>query len=743
MKQLSLFMLLFLFVTIAQLSVAETLTLTDSVREILDTNPAALEKLKEYNASIYERDQESSGFRPVIEFSAETGYQDVSNSNTNFDSEDDWISGAGVVLRQNIIDGGYTRNGVKAKSALAKVRLFNYCSEINTLAFQSVESYINLLKYDQLVQLAVDNVEIHKKILESIRTRVQAGTGGSASLSRVQGRLAAAQSKLFLRENDYKNAVYKYHQLIGRYVDVSELVLPDFNAELLPANLKDAFIRQIDNHPALIAADFNIKSQKLKYKQDKSAYYPTLDLEASENWRQDYNGISGDDVDGRIMLKLRYRFYDGGNRRSLAQKNISLINKQQQARNRVRRSLLNDLQLTWSGYKLLESQVGALRKNMFFTHEALKSYKAEFKLGKRNLINILDAENEYQNARSLLAASQYDLITAKYRILSSIGTITQNLNLTSPAIEELKKVKKMRPAAEDTLPLNVDFDGDDIVNRRDLSDNSLHRTQVNSLGADSKKAGEYLIDSPPLTAVKTINVAQKSDLDPAQFKTDVAIKLNIISFKYGSVELTDASKKIMRRIIELIRPLAMDGLIQIRVSTNDFDTDRNNYVLALQRGYNIMRIFSMHNMDATAMRVFTTQANIENSLSIKVITNLEGFKDGYQILDNTGIEFVPGTLDLENQSIHAVKDFAEKLRGLGYPPFDIIVFSNDTDKPVKNRKLSAERAEVIRSSLAAAGCTTDFAVPVAWGSYQEDLNLYTSSNKTNTHNRVEFVVRRK
>ena len=317
---------LFLILGCVQASFAQRLTLTDSVREVLGSNPQILEKLKNYNASVAESQRSEAGFYPSVDILAETGYQDVKNSTTAFEYEDDWISGAGVTVRQNIIDGGYTSNDVKAKSALAKARLFDYCAEANRLAFQSIEAYVNVLKNDRLEGLAAEHVRIHQQILNSVQSRVQAGTGGSASVARVQGRLARAQSKFLLRQNEYKKSVYNFHQFLGRYTAAAELELPQFDATLLPMDLKEAFVRQYHDHPAIIAADFDVESQRFQHKRDKSSYYPKVDLEASQWWSQDYDGIEGDENDMRILLKLRYNLYDGGDKSALAQKNISLIN---------------------------------------------------------------------------------------------------------------------------------------------------------------------------------------------------------------------------------------------------------------------------------------------------------------------------------------------------------------------------------------------------------------------------------
>jgi adhesin transport system outer membrane protein len=727
-----------------QIGFAQPLSLNDSVREILDTHPKVIEKLKDYNSGVFEKNRVRSGFYPALDVAAGAGYEQVSNSSTGYQNEDSKVSGAKISLKQLIFDGGFTSNNVHAKTSLAKAKLFDYCNEANTVAFQSIEAYVNLLKYDRLQALATENTNIHKKILESVRARTQAGTGGSAEVSRVQGRLAAAQSKSIARYNDYKRAVYKYHQFIGRYVDAKELVRPGFNSSLLPANLKAAFNRQSENHPNLIAADFNIDAKKWQYKRDKSIWFPTLHLEASKSWQNDFGGIDGNNEEAKIMLELRYSLFDGGVRRALAGKNTSLIYKQQQIRTGIKRSVLADLQLTWTGYKLLDSQIGALRKNMFYTREALSAYKEEFNLGKRNLINILDAENEYQNSRAMLASTEYDLITAKYRILYSMGTTIEDLNLTSPLIEELKNIKKIRPVSKDKLPLNADFDMDEVVNKKDVSDNSEKDEDVNILGADKEKTGKYLEEPVDVNKTgKEIMVTRKSDLDESHFKTDVAVKLNLISFKRGSVEMSQESKRIMRGIIEHVKPLAMDGVIQITVNSNDMNTNSENYVLGLQRAYNIMHIFAMHNMDPEGMQVFANvgRDKLDSSLSLKIVTNLTDFKKGYRTIANTGVKFNHKKTTLIKQADTVMAELAAQIKGLGNPALDIIVYSNDADGSIDNRIISRKRAQVLKNYLKNRGCNVGYCVPVAWGTYQQGFNLYNETNDINAKNKVKFVVR--
>lgn len=715
----------------------------DILEEVIDTHPSILEMLKSYNSAVQDMEIVNGSFRPTIDFEADTGYEYVKNSTTRFNSNDAKVNGVGVTIKQLLFDGKRTSNYQSSKRASALAKLFGYISTVNRISFETLESYLNVLKYNRIMDLADENVEIHSKILKSITMRVKAGTSGSADLERVNGRLANAQSKQIVSKNNYKKSIYMLHKYLGRFTDSTELVLPGFNPEFLPANLKTAWKKQLVNHPTLLAAGYNIEQKKWEYRKAMRDYSPTLHLVASRRWQSDYSGVNGDDDDTRVLLKARYRAYEGGARKARLGKTRSNIHKEKQARDRIKRSLLNDLQLTWSGYEVLQSQLGAIKKSLIYTKKALDSYKEEFKLGKRNLINILDAENEYQTKRQLLKKVEYDLIIAKYRVLYSIGTLPYDMKINTALNQNLIDINWPRKAGKDTFPVNNDLDLDGVIDMQDISVNSSLDSIVDNNGGNSEKMLEYMDNPDKSQNQKNFVVNETTGLKSKKIGLDETMKIGFASFDYHSIVLSAKAKVMFRDLLTQLKELSLHGIVEITVHASEYEQWSTNYSLGLKRGYNIKKILATHDIDPGLIKVFSVPeegGKVKNYIAVKVSTASKAQMGS--LLDNLTktIEFKNESSKIEGTMIPSLAGIARKIKTLGIKAADIIVYSNDYSFPNENTKISALRAREIFDYLKESGVDCKKIVPIGWGAFKEEIKL--DESEKSILNYVKIITRK-
>jgi outer membrane protein OmpA-like peptidoglycan-associated protein len=380
---------------------------------------------------------------------------------------------------------------------------------------------------------------------------------------------------------------------------------------------------------------------------------------------------------------------------------------------------------------------------MFFTKAALKSYQEEFKLGKRNLINILDAENEYQNARSNLARTKYDLLLAKYRVLYSQGTLVEDLNLHLPYADKLKKLKNLRASVRDELPYVKNIDKDKLICKGDLSANSNPGDELDDLGAEVVKSKLYFRDPSAAFVPEDARVIKnRRDLQRNKIKIDEITRLSFVSFERNTIELSAKSKQIMREVVEQLKGLSMEGMIQITVHTSEKSTLQENTLLALERAYNLKKILTTHNIEADSIQVFAGQNKDEkerSSIYIKVVTEVKNFRKAYEPIVREKIRFRNNYTKLTDEAKTETRKLAEELKRLGNNHIDVVVYSNDYDNASRNQKIASKRAGVIADLLQNQGVAK--VNPIGWGEYPSSPSLYDSTDEVQVNNRVEFVIR--
>ena len=75
---------------------------------------------------------------------------------------------------------------------------------------------------------------------------------------------------------------------------------------------------------------------------------------------------------------------------------------------------------------LNQKRLEYLNEHVKYAKETLDAYRDEFRIGKRDLINLLDAESEYNNALVEIVNTQKELLYAKFRLLDNMGMITDS-----------------------------------------------------------------------------------------------------------------------------------------------------------------------------------------------------------------------------------------------------------------------------------------------------------------------------
>lgn len=720
-------------------------TLGECIAEVVKTHPRALEKLKAYNAIVYDREAVNSAQNFTLNVQSDLGHQDISNSSTRYRQRGSDVSSARIVARKLLTDGGKIRFETDSKEAGARSALFSYIDTANILAYEAADAYISVLKARELLRLAVENVEIHSRLQQSIRSRVEAGTSGKSELERIQGRLASAQAGLIVRQNEYKKSIYQLHKVMGRFVDGNELEYPIVPGQLMPNSLSLALKKQWEKHPMLIAADYNIDVKNIEYNRERVSTRPNLFLEASRDWRRNFSGIRGEDNDASLMLRLSFPLYDGGTRRHRMNQYKSLVHREKHIRDNIGRTLLNDLQLTYTGYKLLDAQIGAMRKSIFFTRQALRSYQHEFKLGKRLLINILDAEVEYQNAKAQLESLRSDLTNSQFRLLYSMGALAEDLGIEIPLAKELAEARRSRPASKDELPYSDDFDGDGIADKVDVSVNSLKDQVLNDFGETQEMTLAWLEEpvkeslSSELQAIK-----DKADLQLQGIKPDVPAELAFVSFEKNTKELSPEAKVLMRELLPQLKKFASDGLIKIAVTHGDAAEKQDQYLLALQRAYNIKKIMVMHMFDPAGVNVESRApkgSEKPNAMVITVQTSSDNFCDFIETVSEPGLKFHGISEEISPGAEILLKRFAERFSKYPEAKLDVVVYNNDDSNATNNRLMALRRAEKIKTALIEMGLDSARIFEIGWGDYDDSLDLYNAMGDIPGANKVELVIR--
>lgn len=369
-------------------------------------------------------------YLPDVNVNAGVGYEYTNNITTQATGNKEYTrKDAAISLSQLIWDGSTIEN-IERSEFEAESQRFQLLADAQDKSLSVSESYVSVLLSRQLLRLSEDNVDIHKKILTDIERRAESGVGSTADLSQVEARMARAITNMFAARSNLDDAKTQFFRLVNREID--NPIDPEVDALYLPATLDEAISYALKLNPVLKLSLVDIDAANAQYQQNKGTFYPTFTFEADQSWRNDADGVEEDVDEFSAMLRMRFNLYNGGGDQASVRRSAYQINKSKEILNNTSRLLKESTRLSWSAFQLTEQQKEYLAEHVDAASETVIAYEKQFRIGRRTLLDLLNTENELFEARRSYLDAHYSNITAKYRVLNSMGTLLDALRVDVP-----------------------------------------------------------------------------------------------------------------------------------------------------------------------------------------------------------------------------------------------------------------------------------------------------------------------
>jgi len=691
---------------------AHALDLTSVISDSVSAHPQVKEKIHVYRQVLEDRKIAESGWRPSVDLGASSGV--YNNDNNNRSNNNDNLSGnydsssVEVSVTQNLFNGYDTTYQVEQAAARIEAALYDVYDTADNIALRAIEAYLEVIKQRQLYQLAIENVAAHEKILAQIRERIMAGVGRRSELQQSEGRLARAEASLIAQQNNLDDASTLLHQILGRYVDAEMLRIPELPAR--PAGDLDQLIEQaLSDHPAMHVASSNIRAAQSEHLRSLRTRYPNVDLRLATEYGDNIGGRSGDSEETRLVLNLSYNIYRGGRDSAEQQQTVSAVYEQKEFAARVRRQVINTLRLSWNADDLIARQLKFLEAHAIKSGQTVESYKEEFFIGQRDLLDLLDAENEFNTAKRQYAEANYDAYAARYRVYEGIGHLFESTGVEVKLDAGNLRVARLDTAKVDKLPLPDDEDADLKLDPMDQCDNSLQHSLVNPFGCLDASDIDKL-------AVAKAKINSQPELTDDSFEMEIDSML-VISRQQLLDNDRDAEGDTLE-IIDVSQPqvgrLAFngDGNLIYRPPERFVGTDSFNYTVTDNQTNSV-----------TASATITVRKSNSIDLSKVYLVN-----------------FAYDSTEITPSSEARVDAIIDKLKHSPNVITEIYTYTDNIGSEAFNLLLSQRRAEALKDRLMQNGIPGDTIVTIGVGEGQPIADNSTAAGQA-INRRGVFVFR--
>ena len=463
------------------LSSLSAATLKEIVGDVLENNPVIKERLKNYNATREEVNIAGAGYYPTLDLKSAAGKKYTNRFNDDGVEKTYDVFQSSLVLRQNIFNGFSTHEQVNYQKMRTLAAAFSYLEKANDVTLQTIKVYLDLLRQKELLRNSRINVEHNTKIYKKVSKAYKAGLTTLSEVSKIRSSLSLAKSNMMVQQNRLQNAMFNFRRVTGHMLTLKDLTRPNFSLKL-PKSQEQATMYALEYNPSLLVGKYNIKGAEALYRESKSSFMPSVDLELSENYNKNYDVMTDDRYDDRFqaMVVVSYNLFNGGADEATRRSKLSKLSQEVEVVNDLRRQVVEGIDLSWSAYELAKEQIPFLSNYRKQSAETLKLYTKEYEMGERSLLDLLATENDLKRANDELINARFNLLLSKYRILDAMGlTMASIMGNVERYYNKVGIHGTKGISGRDTLPVGMDTDDDGVAASKDVC-------------AQSKKSGEEM-----------------------------------------------------------------------------------------------------------------------------------------------------------------------------------------------------------------------------------------------------------
>lgn len=277
------------------------------------------------------------------------------------------------------------------------------------VAFQAASAYLQTLRSVRLRDAALRSRSRHEQLVADFAAIAEIDRGRRYDL--IQARTRAEQVNLQVA--DQESAIASARESLAQYfrgpIDPEALRLPDLGAAPAEPMAEPAVIAE---HPAVQAAQRQVQSAEADTRVTRASRLPRLDLESTVG------------KDSATYLSFSWPAFDlaseAAQEASIANLAAARANASEQERIVAAR-----LRSAWQDWVAAQRRARISSGQIQLAEELVQTYREQFRIGRRNLLDLLNAFNELALAEAANAGATVDATAARLRIEYAAGHLSR------------------------------------------------------------------------------------------------------------------------------------------------------------------------------------------------------------------------------------------------------------------------------------------------------------------------------
>ncbi|MBX7513697.1 TolC family protein [Qipengyuania sp. GH38] len=445
----------------AQDAVTEAVTMQEAITIAMQSNPQILQAQYNKEAIEFERRQAQGLYLPRVNIEASAGIRRLENNTRRtlgIADEELYPLEAGITGEWTVFDFGRRRGELLRQAARVDGASLRVLERSEFIALQIARQYLDVLLQQRVVAAARDNAAFHQSLVTDLSRGVDEGSISIADQQQAEERLQSALVRSEEAGLELENAYISLRRLTG--LDVSAATLPPNLASAMPPDLPSAIGLARINNPLVREAQADVDAANALVDSAEGDLWPTIGLEARGRVGEDIDGFRGETNDIQARVVLRWDVFDGGINRAKLQENVRQASLARYALHDRQREAEEDVRLAWQQLYTQRRVTEQLARQSQVSDDLLLSYRSQFNIGRRSLLDVLDAQNTRFNTQVRLETARFSQLFAQYQTLAATNQFLDALSIApgAGAMEQERQRFDYGPPVEAELQRRVDGD---------------------------------------------------------------------------------------------------------------------------------------------------------------------------------------------------------------------------------------------------------------------------------------------
>lgn len=423
----------------AQPPASEVDTLREALIQTYATNPTIMTERARLRATDEGVALARSEGRPQLSSSVGVN-QDVVSSNLGPNRRDLTV---GADLTFPLFAGGRVRNSVRAANVRVEGgRADLRATEGNTFT-EAVSAYMDVIRDRAIVALNENQVRVLDTNLQATRDRFEVGDLTRTDVAQSEARLALARSTLVDVRGRLESSEENYRRIIG--VLPGDLQPPPALPRL-PGTADQAATVALANNAALQSIVAQARAAGFDVRVARGARLPTISASSGTRYFNALGSADNNLAPGQtapansttstgVGLLLTLPLYQGGAASAQVRRAQAIRSSLIEQSIGVERSVVSNARSAFATYQAANEAIESNTIAVAANELALEGTRAEQSVGTRNILDVLNAEQELLNANVLLVTARRDAYVAGFQLLNVMGLAeAEDLNLDGGAL---------------------------------------------------------------------------------------------------------------------------------------------------------------------------------------------------------------------------------------------------------------------------------------------------------------------